>query len=174
MIVPSWLVTILAWAPAAGMKVEKTKEVPGIYKLVLPLLLFAVLGTMVAITIFAIIETLKKRVPLEETEGANIPPLGSGEMTKYERDSRIAPAMGKIMAVGLIIGLLAMMMGGMYTMGKGSSTTDQLRKEGAERQKKADARKRASEASGGGEIGGDDKGSSSKGSEFGGGLDGMK
>lgn len=173
MFVPSWLITILAWAPAAEKLAKKT-EVPVFFKLFLPVALVAFLLIMAAIVFVGVAEIFKKRVPLEETEGSNIPPLGSGEMTQFESTSRNAPSFGKVAAVIFICGLLLFMGGGMYSMGRGSNTTEQLKKEGAakkaaERQKKL----AAAESSGGGAIVGDDAPSRPRGADFGSGLDGM-
>lgn len=175
MIFPSWLLTILAWAPAAQMQADKGKDAPIIFKVILPVILLAVLAVMAGITIFAILEVLKKRVPMEEPEGASVPPLASGEMTKFEAQSRIAPVLGKVMAVVFIFGLVLFMFGGLYTMGKGSSTTEQLRKEGLERQMAADKHKKAADSAGGSEAAiGEDEPSRPRGADFGSDLDGMK
>ena len=177
MFVVSWLVPILAWAPTAQMQAEKTVSVPVFFKLFLPVALIAFLIAMAAITILGVAQVLTKRVPLEEPEGGNIPPLGSGEMTKFESQSRYAPAFGKVMASIFIVALLTFMVGGMYSIGAGSSTTDQLRKEGLERQKAADKRQKDSLSSAGGgsePVIGDDAPSRPRGGEFGTGLDGME
>ncbi|MDY0001624.1 MAG: hypothetical protein RBU30_10045 [Polyangia bacterium] len=173
MIFPSWLITILAWAPAAQMQADKGKDAPVFFKLLLPLVLLGVLGVVAGIAIFAILDLLKKRVPLEEVEGSSIPPLASGEMTKFEAQSRVAPALGKVMAVIFISGLLLFMFGGLYTMGRGSGTTEQLRKEGTERQMALDKDKAAAQAAGSEAAIGEDAPSRPRGGEFGSGLDSM-
>lgn len=165
----SLFISVLAWAPAKGMEAEKA--VPAIFKLILPLLLVAVLLTVVAITVFSVLNVFKKRVPLEDPADPGVGPLSSGEMTPFEKQSRLAPTLGKVLAVVFIVGLLAFMYGGLYTMGRGSSTTEQLRKEGKARSaalKKHRQRSRSSLQVG------EDSESDESSSEFGGGLQGMK
>ena len=164
----SLFISVPAWAAGKGMEAET--HVPGIFKLLLPLLLVGVLLTVVAITVFSILNTFKKTVPLENPADPNVGPLSSGEMTPFERQSRVPPTLGKVLAVVFIVGLLAFMYGGLYTMGRGSSTTEQLRKEGKARA--AEARKRRQRNSG--PVVGEDSDSGDSGSEFGGSLDGMK
>jgi hypothetical protein len=119
--------TVLAWAP-------KAKEVPGLFKVLLPFMLLVGLLTVGGIAALAILDLLKKKVALED-ESEQYGHLPAGEMTKYEAQSKIAPGLGKVLAVLFIIGLVAFMFGGMYTMGRSSSTTAQLRKEGKEKSK---------------------------------------
>ena len=52
--VMTWLVPILAWALMAADKAEKAKDVPGIFKLLLPLILLIGLVTVVGIAAMAI------------------------------------------------------------------------------------------------------------------------
>jgi phosphate/sulfate permease len=168
MTVSSVLFPILAWAPAMkGMKAEEAP--PAIYKVILPLLLFCVLATVVAITVMTILNLLKKRVPMEDPDEPELGKLGSGEMTKYEKESKIAPGYGKVAAVLFIAGLVAFMFGGLYTMGRGSGTTEQLRKEGREKQARLKKRRQAAQA--GGAAVGDEAGDTG-GDEFGGMLGG--
>jgi len=171
MTVPTWLIPVLMWAP---MKAEKAKEVPGIYKVILPVLLAAVILTVIAITIFSIINLLKKDHKLDDPTNTDPSPLASGEMTKYESQARIAPGLGKILAIVFILGLVAFMFSGFYTMGRSAGTTEQLRKEGKEKQQRLKDRKAAAASTGDGLQVGDDGDSGMKGGEFGGGLDGMK
>ena len=166
---PSLFISVLAWAPTKGMEAEKS--VPGIFKLILPLLLVAVLLTVVAITVFSILNVLKKSVPLEDPSDPGVGPLADGEMTPFEKQSRVAPVQGKVLAVVFIVGLLAFMYGGLYTMGRGSGTTEQLRKEGKARA--AELRKHRQRNRGSLEVGEDSESGDSK-PEFGGGLGGMK
>ena len=168
MTVSSLLLPILAWAPAMKKGMEAEESVPGIYKVILPLLLFGVLATVVPITAMTIITVLKKRVSIEDPNEPDLGKLGSGEMTKFERESRIAPGYGKVAAVVFIAGLVAFMFGGLYTMGRGSGTTEQLRKEGREKQARLNKRRKATQA---GPAVGEDSGDSG-GDEFGGMLGG--
>lgn len=174
MIVPSWLVQVLAWAPAMEMQADKAKEVPGIFKVLLPFLLFGVFASVAAITFFTIIDVFRKRVRMETVEEGNVPPLASGEMTKYERQSRIAPALGKVLAVFFIVGLILFMLGGLYTMGRGAGTTEQLRKEGAARQQALEKRKASIEAGGSGDFVVGEDGEKKTGTGFETDLDAMK
>lgn len=134
--VMTWLAPILAWAPMAADKAAKSKEVPGIFKLILPLLLIAVLLTVIGIAVMAIMDLLKKKVPLVD-EAAEYGNLGSGEMTRYEKESKLQPVMGKVFAAIFLVAVIGFFFGGLYTMGRGSSTTAQLRKEGKEKSKAA-------------------------------------
>ena len=152
--------TVLAWAP-------KAKEVPGFFKVILPLFLVVGLITVVGIAALAIGDLLKKKVALED-ESEHYGRLAAGEMTKYEAQSKIAPGLGKVLAVLFIIGLIAFMFGGMYTMGRGSSTTAQLRKEGREKSKA----KKAATAQSSTEVGEDSDEDKSMAAGFGGMLGG--
>ena len=158
----SVLIPLMAWAP----KAEKAKEVPGFFKLILPVLLIAVLLTVIGIAVLAIVDLLKKKVPLVD-ESAEYGELGSGEMTRYEADSRTRPLLGKVGAALFLIAVGAFFMMGLYTMGKGSSTTAQLRKEG--REKSARIKKAGTETSL--EVGEDDADKKQGAGEFGTGLD---
>jgi len=168
----SLIISVLAWAPHKGMQAET--HVPGIFKLILPLLLVGVLLTVVAITVFSILNTLKKSVPLEDPHDPNFGPLSAGEMSPFEKQSRIPPALGKVLAVIFIVGLLAFMYGGLYTMGRGSGTTEQLRKEGRARAAELKRHRETLSGGGGGAVVGDDSAQDESSSEFGGSLDGMK
>ena len=130
----TWLVPIMAYAPMAAEKAAKGKEVPGIFKLILPLLLILVLLVVIGIAVMAIVDLLKKKVPLID-EGAEKGPLASGEMTRFEADSKTRPLLGKIGAAVFLVAVGAFFFLGLYTMGRGSSTTAQLRKEGREKGK---------------------------------------
>ncbi len=172
MTVSSVLIPVLTWAAPAMKGMEAEKSVPGIYKVILPLLLFGVLASVVGISVMAILNTLRKSVPLEDPGAPELGKLTSGEMTKYERESKIPPSMGKVFAIIFIVGLVAFMFGGMYTMGRGSGTTEQLRKEGKEKQERLKERKEA--ASSPGPVVGDDSDKGEGDSEFSGMLGGMK
>lgn len=165
----SLFISMPAWAAGKGMEAET--HVPGIFKLLLPLLLVGVLLTVVAITVFSILNTFKKAVPLEDPSDPNFGPLSSGEMSPFEKQSRVPPTLGKVLAVVFIMGLLAFMYGGLYTMGRGSSTTEQLRKEG--KAQAAEARKRL-RGGGGPAVGDEGDSGGDEDSEFGGSLGGMK
>jgi len=132
--VMTWLVPIVAWAPMAADKAAKAKEVPGIFKLILPLMLIITLVAVVGIAVMAIVDLLKPKVPLID-EGAEKGPLASGEMTRYEADSQTRPLLGKIGAAVFLLAVGLFFFLGLYTMGRGSSTTAQLRKEGKEKSK---------------------------------------
>ena len=132
--VMTWLVPILAWAPMAADKAAKAKEVPGIFKLILPLCLIVGLLTVIGIAVMAITDLLKKKVPLID-ESAEYGPLASGDMTRFEASSKIQPLLGKVGAALFLMAVGAFFFLGLYTMGRGSSTTAQLRKEGKEKQK---------------------------------------
>ncbi|MFH2006451.1 MAG: hypothetical protein ABI333_07695 [bacterium] len=154
---------VVAWAP-------KAKEVPGIFKVILPFLLVVSMLTVAGIAVLAIVDLIKKKVALED-ESEKFGKLPAGEMTKYEAQSKIAPGHGKVLAVFFIIGLIAFMFGGMYTMGRGSSTTEQLRKEGKEKSK---AKTKSNAQSTSLEVGEDGDEGKSKTPDIGTGLDGMK
>lgn len=159
----TWLLPILAWAPKAA---EKSKDVPGIFKLILPLCLIVGLLTVVGIAVMAITDLLKKKVPLVD-ESAEYGQLGSGDMTRYEKESKLQPVMGKVFAAIFLVAVIGFFFGGLYTMGRGSSTTAQLRKEGEEKTKAALKRKQGTSTST--EVGEDgDEGSMKPGS-----FDGM-
>lgn len=130
----TWLVPLMSWAPMAAEKAQKAKEVPGIFKLFLPLMLIVALLSVIAIAVMAILDLLKKKVPLID-EGAEYGPLASGEMTRYESESKTRPLLGKVGAAIFLIAVGCFFFLGLYTMGRGSSTTAQLRKEGREKQK---------------------------------------
>lgn len=130
----TWLVPIMAYAPMAAEKAAKGKEVPGIFKLILPLLLILVLLVVIGIAVMAIMDLLKKKVPLID-EGAEKGPLAAGEMTRFEAESKTRPLLGKVGAAIFLVAVGAFFFLGLYTMGRGSSTTAQLRKEGKEKQK---------------------------------------
>jgi len=132
----TWLVPILAWASMAADKAAKAKEVPGIFKLILPLMLIVALLSVIGIAVMAIMDLLKKKVPLID-EGAEKGPLASGEMTRYEAESKTRPLLGKVGAAIFLMAVGAFFFLGLYTMGRGSSTTAQLRKEGREKGKAA-------------------------------------
>jgi hypothetical protein len=155
--VMTWLVPILAWAPMAADKAQKGKEVPGIFKLLLPVLLVASLLVVSGIAVMAIVDLLKKKEALID-EGAEKGPLGAGEMTRYEAESRTRPLLGKVGAAIFLIAVGAFFFLGLYTMGRGSSTTAQLRKEGKEKQQRKDKRESTSTSY---EVGEDSEGSSS-------------
>jgi hypothetical protein len=110
------------------------KDVPAIFKLILPLCLIVGLVTVVGIAVMAITDLLKKKVPLVD-ESAEYGQLGSGDMTRYEAQSKLQPVMGKVFAAIFLVAVLGFFFGGLYTMGRGSSTTAQLRKEGKEKAK---------------------------------------
>lgn len=135
----TWLVPLMSWAPMAAEKAAKGKDVPGIFKLILPLMLIIALLSVIAIAVMAIIDLLKKKVPLID-EGAEYGPLASGEMTRYESESQTRPILGKVGAALFLMAVGAFFFLGLYTMGRGSSTTAQLRKEGVEKQKAKDKR----------------------------------
>jgi hypothetical protein len=153
----TWLVPMMAWAPMAADKAQKGKDVPGIFKLVLPLLLIATLLVVIGIAVMAIVDLLKKKEALL-VEGSEKGPLGAGEMTRYEAESRTRPLLGKVGAALFLIAVGAFFFLGLYTMGRGSSTTAQLRKEGKEKQQRKDKRDSASTSF---EVGEDGDGSSS-------------
>ncbi len=141
----TWLVPVLAYAPMAADKAAKAKEVPGIFKLILPLCLIVMLLTVIGIAVMAIVDLMKKKVPLID-EGAEKGPLASGEMTRFEADSKTRPILGKIGAAIFLMAVGAFFFLGLYTMGRGSSTTAQLRKEGKEKSR-AEAKRSATSTS---------------------------
>lgn len=165
----TWLVPIMAWAPDASEKVSKAKEVPGIFKLLLPLILIIGLLVVVGIAAMAIMDLLKKKVPLVD-ESAEYGPLASGEMTRYEAESKTRPLLGKVGAAIFLMAVGAFFFLGLYTMGRGTSTTAQLRKEGKE---KSRALKRSTTSTSQ-EVGEDSDEGSMKPGSFDGMLEGMK
>lgn len=130
--VQTWLVPILAWGSMAADKASKDTQVPGIFKLLLPLILIIGLVTVVGIAVMAIVDLLKKKVPLID-EAAEHGRLGSGDMSRYEAESRRQPVLGKVGAVIFLMAVGVFFFLGLYTMGRGASTTAQLRKEGREK-----------------------------------------
>lgn len=158
----TWLVPLMSWAPMAADKAAKAKEVPGIFKLILPLMLIVALLSVIAIAVMAIVDLLKKKVPLID-EGAEYGPLASGEMTRYESESKTRPLLGKVGAALFLMAVGAFFFLGLYTMGRGSSTTAQLRKEGKEKQKAKDKRAATSTSL---EVGEDSDEDSMKAGEF--------
>jgi amino acid transporter len=130
----TWLVPIMAWASKAADKASDAKDVPGIFKLLLPLMLIIGLFAVVGIAVMAIMDMLKKKVPLID-EAAEHGHLASGEMTRFESESRRQPVLGKVGAVIFLMAVGMFFFLGLYTMGRGSSTTEQFRKEGREKQK---------------------------------------
>lgn len=164
-LVMSWLIPIMAYAPKAA---DKAKSVPFIWKAILPILLVGVLLTVVGITVLFLVNLLSKRVPLED-EATGYGALKAGEMTQYEDKSRIGPILGKIGAAVFIIFVIGFMYMGLYTMGRGSGTTEQLQKEGKEKQARIDKRKAAAKATGSSlQVGEDGDSSKGKKGEFGG------
>jgi hypothetical protein len=164
----TWLVPIMAWGSMAADKASKETQVPAIFKLLLPLMLIAVMLVVIGISVMAIMDLLKKKVPLVD-EAAAHGPLGSGEMTRYESESRRQPVFGKIGSIFFLMAVGVFFFLGLYTMGRGSSTTAQLRKEGKEKTKAALKRASGTPSS---EVGSDDDEGSSMKSGFSGMLGG--
>ena len=165
-VVFQWLYPILLAGPMSAMD---SKPTPVIFKVLLPLLLSIGVLTVAGIAVVSIINLLKKTEALED-ESKNYGSLAVGDMTRYEAESKKQPVFGKVGTVIFLAAVGAFFFLGLYTMGRGSSTTAQLRKEGkAKSAAKINATKDVSSSNEIGEDGSD----AMKGGAFDS-LDGMK